>query len=205
MAEPASKASRWAGARRHFQLSNQTRAAVARPSAIVRGRACASVNVLVRWAVPGRPSSAGNCEKPINNATPFMKPASTGCGTKRAKRPRPATPSRTCSKPIRTTQLAVTVTSASWPWPEPISSAGSWASWATRPARISAVAELGPPAGAAALPSRPYTRPPAITLAKAAAMPMCTAAAPSGAYASRPSVRTMANAARALAAPAKKV
>jgi hypothetical protein len=32
-------------------------------------------------SVAGRPSAAGSCEITIRIATPFMNPASTGCGT----------------------------------------------------------------------------------------------------------------------------
>ncbi len=117
-----------------------------------------------------------------------MKPASTGCGTNLDKRPTPKTAISTCSRPLSMTVAPHKATTATAPGAEPGDSAGSAASCATRLARISAVADVGPPAGIAARPSRAYRPPPSTMQTKAAATPAPTPTAPSGAKASRPSV-----------------
>ena len=64
-------------------------------------------------ASPGRPTSrsasragAGTCAITKRKATPFMKPASTGCGTYFATRVRPLSASTICSAPMLTTAAA---------------------------------------------------------------------------------------------------
>ncbi len=79
-AVPISMASSADGARGNFHPNNQTAAMAARPRAGASNCACENAASASR-ASGGRPSKGGICDTRIISATPFMKPASTGCGT----------------------------------------------------------------------------------------------------------------------------
>ncbi len=154
---------------------NQVQPAVASPTANVPG-------AKPDRPFPGcRPSSVGSCDRKISTATPFMKPASTGCGTNCARRPSPSRAMTICSRPIATTiEPAAAITSVR-PEAPAACTAGSRTNGANAPAKISAVAELGPATGIALWPKNASIRPPMVTDTKAAARPSGAAASPSGA------------------------
>ena len=110
-----------------------------------------------------------------------MKPASTGCGTYCASRPRRSRPSTISSTPASDTASPATAsTGASMPAGSACH-CGSRTSWASRPAKISAVAELGPLTGKPRPPASANTRPPTPAVTSEAVTPSGARVRPSGA------------------------
>ena len=165
-------------------------ATVTTPTTSAPGCIAPSACRLVR--APGSsPSSSGNWLNRISSATPFMKPASTGRGTRRASPARPRRPINTCSTPDRATAAPAPATMT--PVSGRCTRRGSASSTITSEARINAVAELGPATGKAARPAAAYTSPPTTAVTKVADRPTAAAADPSGENASSPSVSTTAS------------
>jgi hypothetical protein len=111
-------------------------------------------------------------------ATPFMKPASTGCGTKRARRPTRSSPSNTSSAPAVTTVAPVQASSRAPPAAVVGANVGSFNKDTTRVPRINAVLALGAAVGSWARLTSTITSAPTITLTTEAVSPICAAAAP---------------------------
>ncbi len=160
-----------AGHRCRRQATTQVTAAVARPSSSVPG-----------WKPPApRPVSSGHCASRISSATPFMKPASTGCGTYCPSRPRRSQAMPICSTPDSATASPAAASNGA---SVAAGSACHWASrasWATSAAKIRALAELGPQTGRPWRPSSTNSRPPMPAVMSAAVTPCGASAAPSGA------------------------
>ncbi len=188
-AVPATSPSSAAGHRGQRLARSQIAPAVPRPSASAAGWTASRLPRL-GWEPKGKSSSSGTCASTTSSAAPFMNPASTGCGTTRARRARPNKAKLTCKAPLSSSASPHRATMPSTPPALAGASRGSTTSCATRVAKVSAVAEVGPETGTLVRPSAPWTRPPMLAVTKAASRATCGAAAPSGEKASNPIVRT---------------
>ena len=199
---PPSMASRAAGARGERRWMASTAAAVQRPTTTVPTCALPSTDQPSRPQAPGAmPSSGGNCDRMISTATPFMNPASTGCGTKRTSEPSRSRPSRPNSRPVQITVAPVRASSVAALPLRLGSIAGSCTRRATSAPRISEVGALGAAAGICARPATIINRPPTTKAVIAAVSPSCVAGAPVALKTISPSVNINGSSAAAVASP----
>src|SRR5262252_4477218 len=150
------------------------------------------------------PSRVGSCARKTRIATPFMKPASTGCGTYFARLPKRSRPRSACTRPISRTQHDSPASSADIRCASSTCCCASACNETRAAAKMSTVAELMPPAGIALLPATATVNPPSATATHAAGIPNSGALAPSDTYASTPRVNHPASVTSAATAPAMK-